>query len=439
MRRTTWLALFGVAALFAPAQAAQKAERTNVIVIVADDLGYAGVGCYGCKDIPTPHIDSLAKNGVRCTNGYVSCPVCSPTRAGLMTGRYQQRFGHEFNPGPAAKAPDNFGLPLTEKTLADWLKQGGLATGMVGKWHLGYTEKYHPLSRGFDEFFGFLGGAHSFIDSQADKENPILRGRKPVEEKEYLTDAFTREAVAFIDRHKREPFFLYLTYNAVHAPMQAAEKYLKRFEKIEDKDRRTHAAMLAAMDDGIGAVLDKLRKEQLEANTLIFFISDNGGPTRVNTSSNDPLRSFKGQVYEGGIRVPFIVQWKGHLPAGKVYEPPVIALDILPTAVSAVGVKMPAEAKLDGVDLLPHLVGKQEMKPPHSHLFWRFGERSAVRKGNWKLVKTDAEPVQLFDLAADVGETKNLAEQKPELVKELAAALKEGDAQLAKPLWGRPR
>ncbi len=426
------------AAVFAVPAARAADRKPNVILIVADDLGYADLGCHGGKEIPTPNIDSLAKNGVRCTNGYVSCPVCSPTRAGLVTGRYQQRFGHEFNPGPPATASKEFGLPLTEVTLANRLKGAGYATVMVGKWHLGYEPKFHPMKRGFDEFFGFPGGAHHYLNAKAAPDNPILRGTEAVDEKEYLTDAFTREAVAAIDKHHKHPFFLYLTYNAVHAPMQATKKYLDRFEKIADEKRRTYAAMLSAMDDGVGAVLDKVRQTGVEDNTLIFFVSDNGGPPPANASRNDPLRERKGTTYEGGVRVPFLVQWKGKLPAGKTYDHPVIALDIHPTAAAAAGAKLAADAKLDGVDLLPYLTGSNE-KRPHETLYWRFGERTAVRHGNWKLVKNGLGEAQLFDLVNDIGEKKDLASEKPEKAKELAALYAKWNSELAKPLWGQPR
>ncbi|MGQ9574701.1 MAG: sulfatase [Thermoguttaceae bacterium] len=416
-----------------PAQSA-SAEKPNIVCIVADDLGYAGISCQGCKDIPTPHIDSLAANGVRFTDGYVSCPVCSPTRAGLVTGRYQQRFGHEFNPGALRLDSAEFGLPLSEVTIADILKAAGYKTGMVGKWHLG-ADQYHPMQRGFEEFFGFLGGAHPYLPGKAGAANAILRGTTPVDEAEYLTDAFTREALAFIDRHAKEPFFLYLTYNAVHGPMQGSEKRLERFAGISDPLRRTHATMLAALDDGVGAVLKKLRQTGIEDNTLIFFISDNGGPTAVNTSSNEPFRGFKGQVLEGGIRVPFIIQWKKVLPAGRLYQQPVTALDILPTAVAAAGAKLPADRPIDGVNLLPYLTGKID-KPPHDALYWRFGIHAAVRQGNWKLVRQGAGPFQLYDLASDPHEDRDLSAQKPEVARQLEALWKQWDAQLAKPRWG---
>jgi len=412
------------------------AARPNIIVIVADDLGYGDLGCQGGKDIPTPNIDSLARNGVRFSSGYVSCPVCSPTRAGLMTGRYQQRFGHEFNPGAPAQAGSEFGLPLTERTLADYLQAAGYVTGMVGKWHLGLRPQFHPLKRGFREYFGFLHGAHSYIDAKADPQNLILRGTEPLDEKEYLTEAFTREAVAFLERHYQAPFFLYLTYNAVHAPLQAPEKYLSRFSQITDPKRRTYAAMLSAMDDGVGAVLKELRDRGIEDNTLIFFISDNGGPTQNNGSSNAPLRGNKAQLWEGGIRVPFMIQWKQQLPAGRVCDQPVISLDILPTALAAAGVAMPETPPLDGANLLPCVTGKSK-QPPHQALYWRFGTNSAIRLGNYKLLKLGARPLQLFDLQADIGEQHDLAAQKPEIVKTLAVKLKAWDSQLETPRWGR--
>jgi arylsulfatase A-like enzyme len=415
-----------------PGPAAGRNTRPNVLVIVADDLGYADLGCQGAKDIATPAIDSLAANGVRFTDGYVSCPVCSPTRAGLNTGRYQQRFGHEFNPGPPAMAEDIFGLPLKEKTLANYMKEAGYVTGMVGKWHLGYKPEFHPMKRGFDEFFGFPGGAHSYIDPKADGANPILRGTQPVDEKEYLTDAFGREARAFIRRHAAEPFFLYLTFNAVHTPQQVPEKYLARFASIQDDKRRKMAAMLSAMDDAVAGVLQAVRDKGLENNTLIFFISDNGGPTPSNGSRNTPLTGYKGQVLEGGIRVPYIIQWKGRLPAGEVYRKPVISLDILPTAVAAVGGAAPRD--VDGVNLLPYLTGRKDAVP-HDVLFWRFGPQAAVRKGDYKLVMQRDQQPQLFNLAEDIGEQHDLAAGKPDLLKELKTVWDRWDSTLAKPLW----
>jgi arylsulfatase A-like enzyme len=413
-------------------------RKPNIVVIVADDLGYAEVVCRGAQPIPTPRIHSIRDAGVCFTNGYVTCPVCSPTRAGLLSGRYQQRFGPEFNPGPPAQASRDFGLPLSEITLADRLKQLGYSTGIVGKWHLGFKDAYRPTRRGFDEFFGFLAGAHSYVDSGADRNNSIYRDNRRIEEPAYLTHAFGREAVSFIDRHKQQPFFLYLAFNSVHAPLQAPAKYLDRFADIKDEKRRTFAAMLSAMDDNIGAVLDKLQQEKLDEQTLIFFISDNGGPTPQTTSGNTPLHGFKAQAWEGGIRVPFMVQWKGHLPAGKVYDQPVASLDIVPTAVTAAGGSLAGNHPSDGVDLVPYLTGRNS-KPPHDALYWRFGAQWAVRKGDFKLLHPPQSEVQLFNLAEDIGEQHNLAGEKPQLVKELETAWKEWDSQLMAPRWKTQR
>ncbi|HKB02637.1 MAG TPA: sulfatase-like hydrolase/transferase [Gemmataceae bacterium] len=455
MTRRILLTLAGLVAAAGGLVAAEP-RKPNVIVILADDMGYADVGVNGCKDIPTPNIDSLAKNGVRCSNGYVSHPYCSPTRAGLLTGRYQQRYGHEFNPGPPTDQTAGVGLPLTETTLADRLKAAGYKTGLVGKWHLGHAEdKFHPLNRGFDEFFGFLGGAHSYVRPGAGPA-AIFRSKEPVPEKEYLTDAFAREGVAFIDKHKSEPFFLYWAFNAVHGPMEAAEKYLKRFSDIKDEKRRTYAAMLAALDDAIGRGLAKLREAGIEENTLILFMSDNGGPTAVNASDNRPFNGVKGTTLEGGIHVPFLLQWKGHLPAGKVYDNPVVCLDVLPTALAAAGVEVRSEWQVDGVNLVPYLRG-DKAETPHSTLYWRFGGQMAIRMGDWKLVKATVgkgraggggavsrrekatvEGAQLFNLKDDIGEQTDLAAKLPEKFKELAAAWQKWNADLAVPRWGPP-
>lgn len=420
--------------LAADASAAGPRKKPNIVLIVADDLGYAELGVQGCKDIPTPNIDSIAHNGVRFTNGYVSCPVCSPTRAGLMTGRYQQRFGHELNPGPPGQASADFGLPLTEKTLAQRLKPLGYVTGAFGKWHLGYEPQFHPQKRGFDEFFGFLGGAHSYLDAATDKTNPILRSSKPIDSIDYTTDAFAREAASFIQRHKDEPFFLYLPFNAVHGPLQSTEKYLSRFASIADKKRHTFAAMNSAMDDGVGRVLAKLRELKLEEDTLVFFISDNGGPTPSTTSGNAPLRGFKGDVLEGGIRIPFMMQWKGHLAAGKTSDQPVISLDVLPTALTAAGGKVAADMKLDGVDLIPFLTGKTK-SAPHDRLFWRFGPKWAVRMGDWKLESDGAGAPELYNLTNDIAEKTDLAVKNPDKAKALQTAYDAWNAQLIPPRW----
>jgi len=427
-----------------------EARKPNILIILSDDHGYADVGFQGCRDIPTPNLDTLAQRGVRFTNGYVSGPYCSPTRAGLLTGRYQQRFGHEFNPGGAPK--ENFGLPLSETTIADRLKAAGYVTGLVGKWHLGSDPQFLPQRRGFDEFFGFLGGGHSYLPGQG---APIYRGTEEVKEKEYLTDAFAREAVNFIERHQRDPFFLYLAFNAVHTPMHATDARLERFASITDKQRRTYAAMLTALDEGVGRVLDTLRAAELERDTLIVFLSDNGGPTMrgttINGSRNDPLRGSKRTTLEGGIRVPFLLSWKGSLPEGTRFEQPVIQLDVLPTVLAAAGVKVESDWKLDGVNLIPYVKGETST-PPHDALYWRLGAQTAIRQGDWKLVSYDrtadetnktsdvtSEPdvtkPRLYNLARDIGETEDLSGANPQKVAELENLWKDWASQLKEPLW----
>jgi arylsulfatase A-like enzyme len=431
--------------LFVAAHAASA--RPNILVILADDLGYGELGAQGfTKEIPTPHIDSIAKNGVRFTSGYVSGPYCSPTRAGFMTGRYQQRYGHEFNPGPVTFAAKDFGLPPTEKTIGDRLKTAGYATGWFGKSHLGYEPPYHPLRRGFDEFYGFLGGAREYFDVEK-PTSPMLRGTAPAEKFEYTTDSLGAETAAFIARHRNEPWFAFLAFNAVHSPMHATEKYLSRFPSIADPKRKAYAAMQSALDDAIGAVFAQIRAQQQEENTLIFFFTDNGGPTPNNSSSNGPLRGFKAQTWEGGIRVPFMVQWKGRIPAGKVDDRPVIQLDILPTALAAAGVKIEPEWRLDGVNLLPYVTGENSAAP-HAALFWRFGQQIAVRAGDWKLVKAPSAGAEqgaagqastagahLYNLARDLGEQTNLAEKEPARLAELAALWDRWNADNIEAKW----
>lgn len=424
----------GIAASFTPLFAADK--KPNILIIVGDDMGYADVGFHGCKDIPTPNLDALAASGVRFTNGYVSGPYCSPTRAGLLTGRYQQRFGHEFNPD------GKHGLSLAETTIANRLKSAGYATGLVGKWHLGGSPELHPQKRGFDEFFGFLGGGHSYF-----KSTNIQRGTEPVKEIAYLTDSFGSEAVSFIERHKAEPWLLYLAFNAVHTPMHASDHRLAKFKAIEDETRRTYAAMMSAMDDAIGNVRAKLAATGLEKDTLILFISDNGGPTMkgttTNASRNTPLRGSKRTTLEGGIRVLFIIAWPARIKPG-VYHQPAIQLDFHTTALAAAGVEVKPDWKLDGVNLLPFISG-EKTTPPHDALYWRFGEQMAVRMGDWKLVRYDnnvddngggTSPVKLYNLASDITETKDLAASEPEKLKELQSKWDAWNVTLAKPEWG---
>lgn len=428
----------------APCGAADGDPRPNIVLIVGDDLGYGDIGIHGCKDIPTPHIDSIAAEGVRCTNGYVSGPYCSPTRAGLLTGRYQTRFGHEFNPRGQGREARRLGLPVSQTTIADRLRANAYTTGLVGKWHLGGRPRFHPQRRGFDEFFGFLAGAHPYFPG---KGAPILRGMTRVDETEYLTDAFGREAVAFIEAHREEPFFLYLSFNAVHTPMHATEAKLREFASIEDERRRQYAAMMSSMDDAIGAVLAKLREAGLEENTLVFFLSDNGGPVMrgvtINGADNAPLRGSKRTTLEGGVRVPLLIKWPGHLTPGTTYDEAVIQLDIVPTVLAAAGITIDPAWKLDGVDLVPYLKGERQ-GAPHEALYWRFGDQMAIRQGDWKLVRYD--PVvddqtgavlgpRLYNLANDVGETTDLSAKEPERAAALQRAWDAWNEGNVAPIW----
>ena len=451
---------------------ASAEQRPNVIFIVVDDLGYGELGCYGGKEIPTPHIDSLAAGGARFTSGYVTAPFCAASRAALMTGRYQTRFGFEFNPIGAKNAMPGIGLPVAEKTVADRLRDAGYATGLVGKWHLGGTEPFHPQRRGFDEFFGFLHEGHYYVtppwqgvttwlrrkklpdggqgrwtspdgrtvwsthlgsnEPEYDTGNPLLRSSQSVDEKANLTDAFTREACDFIGRHRSQPFFLYLAYNAVHSPMQGTDEYMKKFSHIEDIQRRIFAAMLAHLDDSVGKVLAELRESGVEENTLVVFLGDNGGPTSELTSSNAPLRGGKGDLWDGGIRVPFIVSWKNHITAGRVVDASVASIDATATALELANAG-PSQKRLDGINLMPLLTGK--MAEVHErNLFWRVGQKNALRSGNWKLIR-DGKEWQLYDLAHDIGETTNLAAKEPGRVQQLTSLWDKWNAEQIEPLW----
>lgn len=469
------LALAAVAVLLG-ASPIRGAPQPNIIVLLADDLGYGELGCQGNPQIPTPHIDSIAADGVRFTQGYVTAPNCSPSRAGLLTGRLPTRFGYEFNPIGARNEDPGTGLPPAEITLAECLHDVGYTTGLIGKWHLGGAPDYHPHRHGFDEFFGFTHEGHYFVpppwegvttmlrrralpgdgrgrwrnaagdliltthmghdEPDYDANNPIVRGGQPFPEKAYLTDAFTREAVSFIDRHRDKPFFLMLAYNAVHSPLQGRTRYMKKFEHIEDVHRRIFAAMLANLDDSVGAVLRRVREHGLEEDTLIIFLSDNGGPTRELTSSNLPLRGGKGDMYEGGLRVPFMMRWKGRLPEGRVYEPPVCSVDIFVTAARLAGAAVTDRA--EGVDLIPFLA---EDKPgrPHETLFWRQGSKTALRHGDWKLVNMSGNSRQpmweLYNLAFDPSEESDRAANEADRLAEMVTLWRRWNGEMADPLF----
>lgn len=436
-----WLAIASLAsASTSPLQAASP--KPNIVIILADDLGWGDVGFNGCREIPTPHLDALARSGIVFTSGYASHSYCSPSRAGLLTGRYQQRFGHECNPG-AFGVENVDGLPLDEVLLSDVLHQAGYRTGAVGKWHLGDEPRFWPTMRGFDEWFGFSGGGMSYWGDTGNKPaiRGVLRNGTPVPKSElsHLTDDFSREAVRFIERNREQPFFLYLAYNAPHAPDQATRAHLKRTEHIEYGGRAVYGAMVAAMDAGIGQVIDALDKQGLRENTLVFFYSDNGG--RREHAVNFPFRGHKGMLFEGGIRVPFCVSWPDVVPAGGTYEKPITALDIFPTALAAAGLSN--RPNLDGVNLLPFLQGRNK-SAPHDLLFWRYAVGPdafgyAVRQGDHKLVFSSYKGrALLFNIGEDPYEQHDLATQQSDEVARLTKLYEGWKSGLMPPRWLDP-
>lgn len=454
--------ILSAALVAAPAPAANS--KPNVIVILTDDQGFADLGCQKVvKDIRTPNLDRMASEGVRCTAGYITAPQCSPSRAGLITGRYQQRFGFDTIP--------DCPLPLEEVTIAERLRAAGYVTGQVGKWHLDPNVEsakwiaknlpnvkrnarglplipaadvlaYYPHRQGFDEFF--VGAMTSYFANFSTNGNDLKHDGEWLNNKQFRVDVQTDAALAFIRRNHAKPFFLYLAYFAPHVPLEAPAKYLERFPGPMPERRRYALAMLAAIDDGVGRILAALKENGIDDNTLLIFTSDNGAPLKltkedvqpVNVSTadwdgslNDPWVGEKGMLAEGGIRVPFLLRWKGGLPAGKVFPQPVSSLDIAATAVAAAG--LPADAKLDGVNLLPHLNGKQA-NAPHAALFWRFWNQAAVRAGKWKYLK--AGPAEfLFDLDSDAHETKNLLASHGEVAAELRTKLAAWTQELMPP------
>lgn len=455
MKKSLILCLTGL--LICSLQAAQK--KPNVLLILTDDMGYADVGFNGCADIPTPNIDSIAHNGARFTAGYVTAPQCAPSRAGLLSGRPQNRFGREEN-----GIIDELGIPQNIRMFGDYMRDAGYRTGMVGKWHQGAMKGCHPLDRGFDWFYGFLPGASYYFPKANQKTIPgILENRKPQVVTNYLTDVFGDAAIRFVAEKSDKPFFLYLAFNAPHEPMEAPEEYLKKFKHLAKPDdepltnrgkqidhpRQVYAAMMSCLDDNIGRILAALKEQGLEENTLICFLSDNGGPIFKNGSCNKPLRGHKGCVLEGGVRVPYAVQWKGTIPAGQSMDTPVSSLDLLPTSLAVAGV-VPAE-ELEGKSLLPLLIDSKPLSeralfcrfpfPPWQHnTFWE------IRRGDWKLVcEADRRPhggftgepgtMRLYNLAEDIGETKNLIDEYPEISQQLQKEFDALNAELPPEHW----
>jgi len=412
-------------------------SRPNLVLILADDLGYRDVSIHG-GGIPTPEIDQLAASGVRFTQAYSTSSVCAPSRAAILTGRYQNRFGFEFNLLEAAQAEAVApGLPTSETTLAELLSGAGYKSAIIGKWHLGLASRFSPLSRGFDEFFGSLWSSLPYFP--ADKKRRVLiRGHQPHVEDEYLTDAFTREAVDFIARNRDDPFFLFLSYTAPHTPMQATRESMKGCGAWRGS-RRRYCGMVRSLDHGVGRVLRALREHGIEDETLVVFTNDNGGASN-NSADNRPLRGFKGGMYEGGLRVPMMMRWGGRIAEGTIYAAPVSTLDIFATFLAAAGAASPPRP-IDGVDLLPFL-SDPASGTPHPSLFWRRGPRSAVRVDDWKLVRRGAS-LELFNLASDPRERLDLSARDPRRVEALERAYAAWQSEMVQPSWkemkpGRP-
>lgn len=419
-------------------------DQPNFILILADDMGYGDAGFNGCKDIPTPAMDSIAQNGIRFTQGYVTAPQCAPSRSGLLTGRDQNKIICNNN-----MVLDVAGL-TDGPTFADRMRAAGYRTGMVGKWHLGDHPGKHPMDRGFDEFFGFLGGGSFYYPpGRRDSIANILDGHEPVKVSRYLTDVFGDRAVEFIAENKAKPFFLYLAFNAPHTPMQAPKEVIARFQhlKSKDKNRPTYAAMVSVMDQNIQKVLAALKTQGIEENTIVVFLSDNGGPETKNGSDNGALRGVKGDILEGGVRVPFAIQWPGKVKPGQTVDTPVSSLDLLPTALAAAGKPMPAG--LDGKNLLPALLGRDSY--PERLMTWLFPLRHdhrstwwwGVRQGDWKLVyfnprgqgglNPELFQTGLFNLKEDVGESKDLSMARPEIRQRLQDCYDMWRAKLPEP------
>lgn len=467
-------------------------NRPNIILILADDLGQTDISLYGNRLVSTPNIDALGANGTVFTEGYISSPVCSPSRAGLLTGRYQQRFGHEFQPNhrylknmaeyfgfkmmprfrplvplkskevPEVEERLRQGLPPSEITLAELLKKYDYQTGIIGKWHLGAADFALPCARGFDYQYGFyeaftlysvgkdtsIVNTHVKGDFMDQHEWKTAEGRKGncaivrnccelQTENKYLTEKLTDEAIDFIDRSKSSPFFLYLPYNAPHAPLQVPKNYYKQFAHISDPVKRTYAAMIKKLDDDIGRLLHHVDSLGLSENTLVVFLSDNGGAVYNGTTDNAPYRGGKLTNFEGGIKIPFIMNWKNKIKPGTVFTKPVISLDIFSTIASVIGIPLPADRKYDGVNLIPFINGENNADP-HQALFWRSDFNKAVRKGDWKMIVNEYDnSFQLYEIKTDSTERHNLFMQRPEVVKELQQDLDSWETELIKPLWPR--
>lgn len=433
---------------------AQAARQPNFVIIMADDLGYGDVGYQG-SDVPTPHIDSIAAGGVRFTDGYVTCAVCAPSRAGMLTGRYQNRFGFWDNIGPYRVNKDvEPGIPTDLPILSERLKTLGYTTGLFGKTHDGTAEAMMPFNR-WDDYYGFNNGASNFLGDMNRKHNPIFRNKEIAsnfyedrginkntvikngviqrDSENYLTDELGDYAARFINENKDQPFLCYVPFNAVHGPFQATQETYDKYAGKAEHERALVMAMLDSMDANVGKILNTLKANQLMEDTLIIFLSDNGGH---QFSPNGPLRGKKGTYWEGGLRVPFCMQWKGTLSSNSLYSEPVISLDIMPTLITAAGGKVDPAWQLDGTNLLPYITGRNTTAP-HDTLYWTWGARKAIRQGDYKAVSMNGgKRFELFNLAEDLSETTDLAAQNPEKLDRMIQMHSKWESTLMPQQWG---
>lgn len=420
-----------------------KADRPNIVLFFADDAGYHDFGFQGSTEIRTPHLDKLATRSIRCTSAYTTAAVCGPSRAGLLTGRYQQRFGFHENNVPGAMSlrsglrGDDMGVPLDQKMLPEYLKPLGYKSLVLGKWHQGGADRFHPLKRGFDEFYGFRGGARSYWPHKTpprDHLNKLERGFGDFKEHQgYLTDVLADDACRFIRANKDQPFFIYLSFNAVHAPMHAKPEDMAKFSHLSGK-RKILAAMTLAMDRACGTVCEQLEELGLTDNSIVVFTNDNGGPTPANSSDNAPLSGTKATHREGGIRVPFLFSWPAKFKGSKSDDRPIMMFDLLPIFVAAAGGDASELKGLDGVNLLPYWTG-QKQGEPHETLFWKWNIFSAVREGDWKMIRLPDRPAELYNLADDIGETRNLAAENPQILRSLHKKLFAWELEQNRPMW----
>lgn len=462
-------------------------QKPNIILIVADDLGKTDISLYGSELIQTPHMDALGKEGVTFTEGYVTSPVCSPSRASLLTGRYQQRFGYHFqkheiylknlmqyygfkylvdshpwepvhtDSSPRKKDSDQYGLPPSEITIGELLKKHDYQTALIGKWHLGHSDFALPCNRGFDYQYGFYNshslfspeGSEGVVDqhvpedftddhiwgSQRNGPSAMFQNCEEITEPEYLTDRIAEESIAFMEDHKDEPFFLYIPFSAPHTPFQAPQEDYDKFAHIKDPYKRIYLAMIANLDDAVGTITDKVKSLGIEENTLIVFISDNGGATYTLATDNAPLKGGKITQFEGGINVPYMMKWKGQIEPGQEFTSPVSAVDIFNTIAGTLNADLPKDRIYDGVDLLPYL-RKEKTGKPHETLYWKTGESLAIRKEDWKLIHSNrTNRTVLYNLSADKNETTDLSTKMPEKVIELMNEHQKWAAELPPPIW----